>query len=147
MKKIAVYLVVLFCLVSCDKSAELPGKLSIIDLERSNLNVDASKSSVTIGVGVSKSTWYILRSQTIANGECSILNNTTYKYSDDKMQDVILYRDTLEGDWFKILKNKDGNLQVDIAKNEYPNERTLIIDIGGFLCMTESLVITQFNKK
>ena len=59
------------------------------------------------------------------------------------MKDVVRYRDTLEGDWFKILKNKEGNLQIDIAKNEFPYERTLTIDVGGFLSLTENLVITQ----
>ena len=143
MKQIVFYLICIFCLISCDDTLEAPGRLSTINLERNNMTVGASNASVTIGVGADKITWYVLRTQTQANGESSTLYNTTYKYSDDRVQDVILYRDTLEGDWFKILKNKEGNLQIDIAKNEFPYERTLVIDVGGFLCLTESLSITQ----
>lgn len=59
------------------------------------------------------------------------------------MKDIILYRDTLAGDWFKIIKNKAGDLQVDIAQNKLPYERKLVIDVAGFLSSSESVVITQ----
>ena len=143
MKQIALYLICIFCLMSCDDTIEIPGRLMEINLEKHDMTVASPSNSVTVGVGADKITWYVLRSQAKINGENSILNNTTYKYSDEWMKDVVRYRDTLEGDWFKILKNKEGNLQIDIAKNEFPYERTLTIDVGGFLSLTENLVITQ----
>lgn len=143
MKQIALFLICIFCLIGCDDTIEAPGRLSVINLEQHSMNVSPSSNSVTVGVGADKITWYVLRSQTQGNGKSSTLYNTTYKYSDDRVKDVILYKDTLTGDWFKILKNKEGNLQVDIAKNELPYNRTLIIDVGGFLGQMESLVITQ----
>lgn len=143
MKQIVLFLICIFCLIGCDDTIEAPGRLSVINLEQHNMNVSPSSNSVTVGVGADKITWSVLRSQIQANGKSSTLYNTTYKYSDDRVKEVILYKDTLAGDWFKILKNKEGNLQVDIAKNELPYNRTLIIDVGGFLGQTESLVITQ----
>lgn len=143
MKQIAVCVVCILYMISCENSIEVPGRLSVINLERDNVTVSSADSSVTVGVGADRITWYVLRSQTIANGENSILNNTTYKYSDDRVRDVILYRDTLEGNWFKIIKNKEGDLQVDVAQNKFPYERKLVIDVGGFLSSSESLVITQ----
>lgn len=143
MKQIAICLICILGLMSCDNTIEAPGRLLEINLEKHDMIVGPSNNSVTIGVGTDKITWYVLRSQTKVNGENSILNNTTYKYSDEWMKDVVRYRDTLEGNWFKILKNKEGNLQVDIAKNEFPYERTLVVDVGGFLSSSESLVITQ----
>lgn len=143
MKQISVFLVCILCMVSCDNTIEAPGRLSMINLERNNVTVGASDSSVTVGVGADKITWYVLRGQTMANGESSTLNNTTYKYSDDRVKDIILYKDTLAGDWFEIIKNKDGDLQVNVAQNDFLYERKLVIDLGGFLSSSESLVITQ----
>lgn len=143
MKQIAVYLVCILGLISCDNTIEAPGRLSMINLERNNVTVGSSDSSLTVGVGADRLTWYVLRSQTVANGESSTLNNTTYKYSGERVRDIILYKDTLLGDWFKIIKNKDGDLQVNVAQNEFPYERKLVIDVGGFLSSSESLVITQ----
>lgn len=147
MKQIAIYLFCIFCLLSCDESIELPGRLTDINLEQHDVAVSSSDSSITVGVGADKITWYVLRSRSVVNGQTSALYNKTYKYSDDRVKDVILYRDTLQGDWFKILKNKDGNLQVDISRNDLPYERTLIIDVGGFLSMNESLIITQQQRQ
>lgn len=143
MKQVAILLFCIFCMLGCDESIELPGRLTDINLERHDVAISSSDSSIIVGVGADKITWYVLRSRSIVDGRTSTLYNKTYKYSDDRVKDVILYRDTLDGDWFKILKNKDGNLQVDISRNELPCERTLSIDIGGFLSMSENLVITQ----
>lgn len=143
MKQIVVYLVCILGIISCDDTIEAPGRLSMINLERNEVVVGSSDSCVTVGVGADRITWYVLRSRTMANGESLTLHNTTYKYSDERMKDIILYRDTLAGDWFKIIKNKAGDLQVDIAQNKLPYERKLVIDVGGFLSSSESLVITQ----
>ena len=143
MKQIAVYLVCILGMISCDDTIEAPGRLSMINLEQNNLTVGSSDSCVTVGVGADRITWYVLRSRTMVNGESSTLHNTTYKYSDERMKDIILYRDTLAGDWFKIIKNKAGDLQVDIAQNKFPYERKLVIDVAGFLSSSESVVITQ----
>lgn len=132
MKQIAVYLVCILGMISCDDTIEAPGRLSMINLEQNNVTVGSSDSCVTVGVGADRITWYVLRSRTMVNGESSTLHNTTYKYSDERMKDIILYRDTLAGDWFKIIKNKAEIFRLTSHRTSFPMNGSLLLMSQAF---------------
>lgn len=131
-------------MISCDSDDKLEGKLSEIGLKQHELKTSHQK--YTTIVPVKNGGWYIRNGVMTINGESFDFENETYLYSDDRVQDVLQYKDTLIGDWFKLIKKSEKELEIELSENDTENERTLKVFVSGLWMIEENLMIYQDKK-
>ncbi|MDU1890026.1 MAG: hypothetical protein E6767_04990 [Dysgonomonas sp.] len=131
------------CLISCDSEME-EGKLTKIGLETKQIQVgsESYKSIIT----TKNAGWSVRGGKIIITGDTINFENETYLYSDDTHIDVAALKDTIIGDWYKIIKKEPKQLQVEMLENNTANNRTLVIDLDGLWMISESLEIHQAKK-
>lgn len=127
-------------LLSCNNDSEAPGKLSPIGLEKKEIILTASDSSMVLKTKCTD--WFILYGRTIINGDTALLKNSTYTLTTDQVTDVVMYKDTFVGEWFQAIK-ETSDLKLDIFKNNSSSERTLIIELSGGNKINEQVKIIQ----
>ncbi|MDR2955922.1 MAG: hypothetical protein LBV43_12665 [Prevotella sp.] len=138
---ISIFLFIIL-MASCNSDdTEEPGKLEKIGLEKSELNINNEEHETLLST--KNNGWSILEVSVIINGDTIRIENETYLYTDDEVQDVRRYKEIMTGDWFQIIRKESKLLEVQISKNTSGIERELIIELGGGPMMPERLKIKQ----
>lgn len=130
----------LLVLLACSDDAEVPGRLTPIGLEKEEIVLNASDKGMA--VRTQSTDWFILGGQTIIEGDTSFFKNLTYNLTTDQVADVMMYKDTFAGEWFKAIKNNE-ELKVEVVKNEASVDRILILHLSGGNKLDEYLKVVQ----
>jgi len=138
------FMILLLSGCSSDDGVEAPGKFTEIGLESKSLSAGWESYSKTIAV--KNGGWYIISGSITVNGVTTDFENETYLYSDDKVQDVLTYRENYEGEWFTVTKRGHYQLTVELKQNDTKAERKLIINLDGGNMIRENLTIVQKIK-
>lgn len=141
--RLCVVLCLVFLLCDCKKDYSLGEEFYDIGLEKKLLLVEADSFSAS--VKSERYGWSIVYVETRENGEISEIENTLYMYTENG-NCYPVYRDTIEGDWYRVIQKASTELQVDLSPNPTPIYRELTVFIKGTLARIDSLQIVQRGK-
>lgn len=134
----------LFFMVGCDSDDNIVNRLSELGLGQHELKVSHDKYSTVIPT--KNAGWSIMGGTVTINGESVNFKNEFYLHSDETHQDVQLYKDTVIGDWFKIIKKSEKELEINLSENDSENDRMLTVFVEGPFLSPEKLEIYQDKK-
>lgn len=123
----------LFC--ACKEDSCLGIKYKPINFERNSIQISGKGGREAVSAG--DKNWFISKwSEVIGN------DTTTYQNGYTLINDQLVYKGAVLGDWYSIYK-VDNKLQIVLDANTNRQERSLIIHITGFMRLRSSIEVTQ----
>lgn len=142
MKKISLFIFILLCFFSCDNSTDDPSTpYSAIGFEKTNIELSSAANTESIKSNYNK--WFISSYKEIINGDTALHLNEQYTVSDATHQDIIHFKDTIVGDWYKIIKTDDGVLIAILSENNTLKDRILEVETDALMRFGQTITLKQ----
>lgn len=126
------FIVFSICLLSCDNDTK-EGRLTSIGVEKKEFSLENSASSIS--VQTKEEGWRLSSVEEVKDNDKVLRKNENLSVS--------IFPDTIAGEWFDVIKEKNNKLVIKVTKNETGKERKIIVSLAGVALVTENITISQ----